>query len=43
MGSSLLQEEIRWLINPELFIQRLLFEELEPNEAAVVHGAEKHW
>ncbi len=29
LGLSLLQEELRWLTNPELYLQRLFYEELD--------------
>jgi len=35
------QEEIRFMINPELIVSRLFTEELEKNEAVVIVGAER--
>ncbi|XP_026131871.1 poly(ADP-ribose) glycohydrolase-like isoform X1 [Carassius auratus] len=40
-GSGLVQEEIRFLINPELIAARLFTEALEDNECLIVTGAER--
>lgn len=40
-GSGLVQEEIRFLINPELIAARLFTEALEDNECLIVTGAEQ--
>lgn len=37
-GSGLVQEEIRFLINPELIISRLFTEALDPNECLIIKG-----
>ncbi|XP_010867655.2 poly(ADP-ribose) glycohydrolase isoform X2 [Esox lucius] len=41
-GSGLVQEEIRFLINPELIISRLFTEALEHNEVLIITGAEQY-
>lgn len=41
-GSSCVQEEIRFIISPELLVATLLFERLEDHEAFVVHGTERY-
>ncbi|XP_063814922.1 poly(ADP-ribose) glycohydrolase-like isoform X2 [Pseudophryne corroboree] len=41
-GSGLVQEEIRFIINPELIVSRLFTEELEPNECLIITGAEQY-
>ncbi|XP_073775171.1 poly(ADP-ribose) glycohydrolase isoform X2 [Danio rerio] len=40
-GSGLVQEEIRFLINPELIAARLFTEALEDNECLIITGAEQ--
>uniref|UniRef100_A0A9J7YJY4 poly(ADP-ribose) glycohydrolase n=2 Tax=Cyprinus carpio TaxID=7962 RepID=A0A9J7YJY4_CYPCA len=40
-GSGLVQEEIRFLINPELIVARLFTEALNDNECLIVTGAEQ--
>ncbi|XP_053678093.1 poly(ADP-ribose) glycohydrolase [Anopheles nili] len=42
LGSGCVQEEIRFVINPELLVGRLLFESLRDNEAYLVLGAEQY-
>ncbi|KAL2078271.1 hypothetical protein ACEWY4_025956 [Coilia grayii] len=37
-GGGLVQEEIRFLINPELIISRLFTESLQPNECLIITG-----
>lgn len=37
-GSGLVQEEIRFLINPELIAARLFTEALEDNECLIITG-----
>lgn len=37
-GHGLVQEEIRFLINPELIISRLFTEALEYNECLIITG-----
>jgi poly(ADP-ribose) glycohydrolase len=39
-NNGLVQEEIRWLICPELFVLSLVAEELNENEVIFIHGAE---
>ncbi|XP_068114923.1 poly(ADP-ribose) glycohydrolase-like isoform X4 [Hyperolius riggenbachi] len=41
-GSGLVQEEIRFIINPELIVSRLFTEELDYNECLIVTGAEQY-
>uniref|UniRef100_A0A3Q0SNG2 poly(ADP-ribose) glycohydrolase n=1 Tax=Amphilophus citrinellus TaxID=61819 RepID=A0A3Q0SNG2_AMPCI len=41
-GHGLVQEEIRFLINPELIISRLFTEALEYNECLIITGAEQY-
>lgn len=41
LGQGLVQEEIRFLICPELIISRLFIECLEKNEAVIITGAEQ--
>ncbi|XP_056386894.1 poly(ADP-ribose) glycohydrolase isoform X3 [Hyla sarda] len=41
-SSGLVQEEIRFIINPELIASRLFTEELDPNECLIVTGAEQY-
>uniref|UniRef100_UPI00398ED415 poly(ADP-ribose) glycohydrolase-like n=1 Tax=Pristiophorus japonicus TaxID=55135 RepID=UPI00398ED415 len=42
LGSGLVQEEIRFLINPELIVARLFTEKLQENECLVITGAERY-
>ncbi|KAM8837494.1 poly(ADP-ribose) glycohydrolase isoform 2-T2 [Spinachia spinachia] len=42
IGSGLVQEEIRFLINPELIISRLFTEALDPNECLIITGAQQY-
>ncbi|XP_018321851.1 poly(ADP-ribose) glycohydrolase [Agrilus planipennis] len=42
LGSGCVQEEIRYIISPELIISRLFTERLDSNEALVVIGAERY-
>ncbi|XP_053731993.1 poly(ADP-ribose) glycohydrolase isoform X1 [Synchiropus splendidus] len=41
-GNGLVQEEIRFIINPELIVSRLFTEALEPNECLIITGAEQY-
>nr|DBA15447.1 TPA: hypothetical protein GDO54_004656 [Pyxicephalus adspersus] len=41
-GSGLVQEEIRFIINPELIASRLFTEELDANECLIIIGAEQY-
>lgn len=41
-GNGLVQEEIRFIINPELIISRLFTEALEANECLIITGAERY-
>ncbi|XP_061914047.1 poly(ADP-ribose) glycohydrolase-like isoform X2 [Entelurus aequoreus] len=41
-GHGLVQEEIRFLINPELIVSRLFTEALEHNECLIITGAEQY-
>ncbi|XP_018413910.1 PREDICTED: poly(ADP-ribose) glycohydrolase [Nanorana parkeri] len=41
-GSGLVQEEIRFIINPELIASRLFTEVLDDNECLIVTGAEQY-
>lgn len=41
-GAGLVQEEIRFIINPELIVSRLFTEELDPNECLIITGAEQY-
>ncbi|KAM6997259.1 poly(ADP-ribose) glycohydrolase [Tautogolabrus adspersus] len=41
-GHGLVQEEIRFLINPELIISRLFTEALEANECLIITGTEQY-
>ncbi|CAI5718245.1 unnamed protein product [Peronospora destructor] len=41
-NSGCVQEEIRFLLSPELLVSCLLFAKLEPHEAFAVHGAERY-
>lgn len=41
LSSGLVQEEIRFLINPELIASRLFTEALQPNECLIITGAEQ--
>lgn len=36
------QEEIRFVLSPELFVACLVFAKLEPHEAFVIHGTERY-
>lgn len=38
LGSGLLQEEILFIINPELIVARLFTEKLEDNECLIITG-----
>ena len=40
IGSGCVQEEIRFLICPELILSRLFVEELDANEVVVITGTE---
>ncbi|KAM6916376.1 poly(ADP-ribose) glycohydrolase [Xenentodon cancila] len=41
-GQGLVQEEIRFLINPELIVSRLFTEALEHNECLIITGTEQY-
>nr|XP_060624977.1 poly(ADP-ribose) glycohydrolase isoform X1 [Anolis sagrei ordinatus] len=41
-GAGLVQEEIRFLINPELIVSRLITEVLDHNECLIITGAEQY-
>ena len=41
MGEGCVQEEIRFLVCPELIVSRLFTEELDDNESLVMSGAEQ--
>ena len=41
LGEGCVQEEIRFLICPELIVSRLITEELDDNECLVMTGAER--
>lgn len=41
-SAGLVQEEIRFIINPELIASRLFTEELDPNECLIITGAEQY-
>ncbi|KAG7267659.1 hypothetical protein CRUP_002027, partial [Coryphaenoides rupestris] len=41
-SSGLVQEEIRFLINPELIVSRLFTEALGPDECLIITGAEQY-
>uniref|UniRef100_A0A7M4ETU8 Poly(ADP-ribose) glycohydrolase n=1 Tax=Crocodylus porosus TaxID=8502 RepID=A0A7M4ETU8_CROPO len=41
-GTGLVQEEIRFLINPELIVSRLITEVLDHNECLIVTGSEQY-
>ncbi|XP_059585785.1 poly(ADP-ribose) glycohydrolase isoform X3 [Alligator mississippiensis] len=41
-GAGLVQEEIRFLINPELIVSRLITEVLDHNECLIVTGTEQY-
>nr|XP_057920856.1 poly(ADP-ribose) glycohydrolase isoform X1 [Doryrhamphus excisus] len=41
-GNGLVQEEIRFIINPELIVSRLFTEALEHNECLIITGAEQY-
>lgn len=40
-SSGCVQEEIRFVLSPELFVACLVFSKLEPHEAFVIHGSER--
>ncbi|CAI5701253.1 unnamed protein product [Peronospora effusa] len=42
LSSGCVQEEIRFLLSPELLVSCLLFAKLEPHEAFVIHGTERY-
>uniref|UniRef100_A0A3Q3AQV1 poly(ADP-ribose) glycohydrolase n=1 Tax=Kryptolebias marmoratus TaxID=37003 RepID=A0A3Q3AQV1_KRYMA len=42
IGSGLVQEEIRFLINPELIVSRLFTEALDDNECLVITGTQQY-
>jgi hypothetical protein len=42
LNSGCVQEEIRFLLSPELLVSCLVFAKLEPHEAFVVHGTERY-
>ncbi len=42
LGHGCLQEEIRFLICPELIVSRLFTEVLDPNEVVEITGAEMY-
>ncbi|KAJ3285479.1 hypothetical protein HK104_009468 [Borealophlyctis nickersoniae] len=42
LGHGAVQEEIRFIINPELIISRLFTEELDDDEAVVMTGAQRY-
>lgn len=42
IGAGCVQEEIRFVINPECLIARLLCETLAPNEAVLIIGAQRY-
>ena len=42
LGYGCLQEEIRFLISPELIVTRLFTEELDSNEVVEITGAEMY-
>nr|XP_032660552.1 poly(ADP-ribose) glycohydrolase isoform X4 [Chelonoidis abingdonii] len=41
-GAGLVQEEIRFLINPELIVSRLITEVLDHNECVIITGTEQY-
>ncbi|XP_053166848.1 poly(ADP-ribose) glycohydrolase isoform X2 [Hemicordylus capensis] len=41
-GAGLVQEEIRFLINPELIVSRLITEALDHNECLIITGTEQY-
>lgn len=41
-GHGLVQEEIRFVINPELIVSRLFTEALEYNECLIITGTKLH-
>lgn len=41
-GHGLVQEEIRFIINPELIVSRLFTEALEHNECLIITGMQIH-
>uniref|UniRef100_A0AAV1UC64 poly(ADP-ribose) glycohydrolase n=1 Tax=Peronospora matthiolae TaxID=2874970 RepID=A0AAV1UC64_9STRA len=42
LTSGCVQEEIRFLLSPELLVSCLVFAKLEPHEAFVIHGTERY-
>ncbi|OWZ06636.1 Poly(ADP-ribose) glycohydrolase [Phytophthora megakarya] len=42
LNSGCVQEEIRFMLSPELLVSCLLFAKLEPHEAFVIHGTERY-
>ncbi|XP_043958689.1 poly(ADP-ribose) glycohydrolase-like isoform X1 [Gambusia affinis] len=42
IGAGLVQEEIRFLINPELIVSRLFTEALDDNEALIITGSQQY-
>ncbi|KAG7377825.1 hypothetical protein PHYPSEUDO_010931 [Phytophthora pseudosyringae] len=42
LNSGCVQEEIRFLLSPELLVSCLVFAKLEPHEAFVIHGTERY-
>lgn len=42
LNSGCVQEEIRFLLSPELLVSCLIFAKLEPHEAFVIHGTERY-
>ncbi|GMF22885.1 unnamed protein product [Phytophthora lilii] len=42
LNAGCVQEEIRFLLSPELLVSCLVFAKLEPHEAFVIHGTERY-
>ncbi|RLN51589.1 hypothetical protein BBJ28_00014356 [Nothophytophthora sp. Chile5] len=42
LNAGCVQEEIRFLLSPELLVACLVFAKLEPHEAFVIHGTERY-
>jgi len=42
LGRGCVQEEIRFLISPELIVSKFLCHKMEPNEVIIITGAEKY-
>ena len=42
LGSGCVQEEIRFLVCPELILSQLIVEELDPDECLIIVGAERY-